>query len=105
VHDLGKDVPTEKIIDAVKELNPAIVGLSALLTTTVPQQKVVIEALEAEGLRDKVKVMVGGAPVTEEWAASIGADGFAPDAPEAVQKALELAGLAADEAEAVLGSV
>jgi methanogenic corrinoid protein MtbC1 len=105
VHDLGKDVPTEKIIEAVKELNPAIVGLSALLTTTVPQQKVVIEALEAEGLRDKVKVMVGGAPVTEEWATSIGADGFAPDAPEAVQKALELAGLAADEAEAVLGSV
>jgi corrinoid protein of di/trimethylamine methyltransferase len=105
VHDLGKDVPTETIVDAVKELNPAIVGLSALLTTTVPQQKVVIDALEAEGLRDKVKVMVGGAPVTEEWATSIGADGFAPDAPEAVQKALELAGLAADESEAVLGSV
>ncbi len=81
VHDLGKDVPVEKIIAAVQEMKPAIVGLSALLTTTVPQQKVVIEALEAAGLRDKVKVMVGGAPVTEEWANSIGADGFAPDAP------------------------
>ena len=99
VHDLGKDVPVEKIIAAVQEMQPAIVGLSALLTTTVPQQKVVIEAL-----RDQVKVMVGGAPVTEEWATSIGADGFAPDAPEAVQKALELVGRSTKEAEAVLGS-
>jgi methanogenic corrinoid protein MtbC1 len=90
VHDLGKDVPTEKIIDAVREMQPAIVGLSALLTTTVPNQKVVIEALGEAGLRDKVKVMVGGAPVTQEWADSIGADGFAPDAPEAVRIALEL---------------
>ncbi len=105
VHDLGKDVPVEKIVAAVQEMQPAIVGLSALLTTTVPQQKVVIEALEAAGLRDRVKVMVGGAPVTEEWATSIGADGFAPDAPEAVQKALELVGRSKKEAEVVLGSV
>ena len=104
VHDLGKDVPTDTIIAAVQEMQPAIVGLSALLTTTVPQQKVVIEALEAAGLRDKVKVMVGGAPVTEEWATSIGADGFAPDAPEAVQKALELVGRSKAEAEVVLGA-
>ena len=96
VHDLGKDVPTEKILDAVREMQPAIVGLSALLTTTVPNQKVVIEALGEAGLRDKVKVMVGGAPVTQEWADSIGADGFAPDAPEAVRIALELTGANAE---------
>ena len=90
VIDLGKDTPTEKIIAAVREFEPQILGLSALLTTTVPQQKVVIETLKAEGLFDKVKVMVGGAPVTQEWADEAGADGYAPDAPEAVQKALKL---------------
>lgn len=63
----------------------------------------VIEALEDEGLRDKLKVMVGGAPVTEEWAVSIGADGFAPDAPEAVETALELVGRGPEGAGAVLG--
>jgi methanogenic corrinoid protein MtbC1 len=88
VHDLGKDVATETIVDAVAELQPKLVGLSALLTTTVPQQRTVIEALRARGLT--TKVMVGGAPVTEEWAAEIGADGFAPNAPEAVSLALEL---------------
>ncbi len=93
VTDLGKDTPTQKIIDAVKQLEPDIVGMSALLTTTVPQQKVVIEALKAEGLFDKVKVMVGGAPVTQEWADEIGADGFAPDAPEAVSRAKALLGV------------
>jgi 5-methyltetrahydrofolate--homocysteine methyltransferase len=88
VHDLGKDVATETIVEAVAELQPSIVGLSALLTTTVPQQRTVIEALRARGLT--AKVMVGGAPVTEEWAAEIGADGFAPNAPEAVSLALKL---------------
>ena len=92
VIDLGKDTPTEKIINAVREYEPQILGLSALLTTTVPQQKVVIETLKAEGLFDKVKVMVGGAPVTQEWADEAGADGYAPDAPEAVQRALVLTG-------------
>jgi methylmalonyl-CoA mutase cobalamin-binding domain/chain len=92
VIDLGKDTPTEKIINAVREYEPQILGLSALLTTTVPQQKVVIETLKAEGLFDKVKVMVGGAPVTQEWADAAGADGYAPDAPEAVQRALVLTG-------------
>ena len=92
VIDLGKDTPTEKIINAVKEYEPQILGLSALLTTTVPQQKVVIETLKAEGLFDSVKVMVGGAPVTQEWADEAGADGYAPDAPEAVQRALVLTG-------------
>jgi corrinoid protein of di/trimethylamine methyltransferase len=92
VIDLGKDTPTEKIVNAVKEHEPQILGLSALLTTTVPQQKVVIEALKAEGLFDTLKVMVGGAPVTQEWADEAGADGYAPDAPEAVQRALVLTG-------------
>jgi len=96
VHDLGKDTPLDKIITAVKELKPDIVGMSALLTTTVPQQKVVIEALKKEGLFDQVKVMVGGAPVTQEWADEIGADGFAPDAPEAVSRAKALVGVAVE---------
>jgi methylmalonyl-CoA mutase cobalamin-binding domain/chain len=90
VIDLGKDTPTEKIVNAVKEYEPQILGLSALLTTTVPQQKVVIETLKAEGLFDSLKVMVGGAPVTQEWADEAGADGYAPDAPEAIRRALAL---------------
>lgn len=94
VHDLGKDVPVQTIIDAVRDMKPAIVGLSALLTTTVPVQRDVIRALEVADLRNKVIVMVGGAPVTEEWAKEIGADGFATDAPEAVRIALELTGAA-----------
>jgi len=92
VHDLGKDVPTERIVEAVRDMEPTIVGLSSLLTTTVPEQRAVIQALEEAGLRTGVKVMVGGAPVTEDWAAEIGADGFAPNAPEAVKVALRLAG-------------
>jgi corrinoid protein of di/trimethylamine methyltransferase len=98
VHDLGKDVPTETIIEAVREMEPTIVGLSSLLTTTVPEQRNVIKALEEAGLRRAVKVMVGGAPVTEEWASEIGADGFAPNAPEAVKLALRLAGSERPEA-------
>jgi methanogenic corrinoid protein MtbC1 len=94
VHDLGKDIPADKIIAAVRELDPRIVGLSALLTTTVPYQETVIKALVREGLRDDVKVMVGGAPVTPEWADKIGADGYANNAPEAVEIAKKLAGLA-----------
>ena len=92
VHDLGKDVPAETIVQTVREMEPTIVGLSSLLTTTVPEQRGVIEALEAAGLRGAVKVMVGGAPVTEDWATQIGADGYAPNAPEAVKLALRLAG-------------
>jgi corrinoid protein of di/trimethylamine methyltransferase len=95
VHDLGKNVPTEKIIEAVKELQPKIIGLSALLTTTMPEQENVIKALEEAGLRSEVKVMVGGAPVTQEWADRIGADGYAPNAPEAVRVALKLTQVAA----------
>jgi methylmalonyl-CoA mutase cobalamin-binding domain/chain len=94
VHDMGKDVAADRIIASIRELSPAIVGLSALLTTTVPYQEVVIKALEREGLRDDVKVMVGGAPVTPEWAEKIGADGYANNAPEAVEIARKLAGVA-----------
>lgn len=96
VHDLGKNVPTEKIVEAVRELEPRFVGLSALLTTTMPEQEAVIQALEQAGLRSRVKVMVGGAPVTQEWADRIGADGYAPNAPEAVKVALELVGTRAE---------
>ncbi len=92
VEDLGKDVETDVIVAAVRARRPAILGLSAMLTTTVPQQRAIIDALAAAGLRDDVKIMVGGAPVTEGWAKDIGADGFAPDAPRSVQVALELLG-------------
>jgi methylmalonyl-CoA mutase cobalamin-binding domain/chain len=92
VHDLGKDVAADVIIRTVRELSPTIVGLSALLTTTVPYQETVIKSLVKEGLRERVKVMVGGAPVTPEWAERIGADGYANNAPEAVDIAKKLAG-------------
>jgi 5-methyltetrahydrofolate--homocysteine methyltransferase len=92
VLDLGKDVSADRIIEAIRERTPVIVGLSALLTTTVPYQQTVIERLSTEGLRDRVKVMVGGAPVTPEWAERIGADGYANNAPEAVDIARKLVG-------------
>ena len=92
VQDLGKDVSADRIIEAINELGPQIVGLSALLTTTVPYQETVIKRLVKEGLREKVKVMVGGAPVTPEWADKIGADGYAHNAPEAVEIARKLGG-------------
>ncbi len=94
VHDLGKDTPADRIVEAIREKRPAIVGMSALLTTTVPYQEVVIKKLVAEGVRDQVKVMVGGAPVTPEWAEKIGADGYANNAPEAVEVAKKLVGAA-----------
>jgi corrinoid protein of di/trimethylamine methyltransferase len=90
VHDLGKDVSADRIIEAIQEMQPAIVGLSALLTTTVPYQETVIRKLEFAGVRDRVSVMVGGAPVTPEWADKIGADGYANNAPEAVEIAKKL---------------
>jgi len=90
VIDLGVDTPPEKFVEAVKEHEAKIVGMSALLTTTMPAMKDTIEALKAAGIRDKVIVMVGGAPLTQEYADSIGADGYAPDAASAVDKAKEL---------------
>ncbi len=92
VVDLGVDVPVDTVVDAVRETGPDIVGIGALLTTTMPGQRAVIEALEAAGLRDAVKVMVGGAPCTPEWAAEIGADGYGEDAARAVSLARELVG-------------
>jgi corrinoid protein of di/trimethylamine methyltransferase len=92
VVDLGKDVGADRIVAAIREHRPEIVGMSALLTTTVPYQQTVIERLLAEGIRDDVKVMVGGAPVTPEWADTIGADGYANNAPEAVEIAKKLLG-------------
>ncbi|HIX59102.1 MAG TPA: corrinoid protein [Candidatus Blautia gallistercoris] len=92
VIDLGVDVPAEKFIEAVKE-NPdvKIVGLSALLTTTMPAMKTAVEALNAQDFRSNIKIMVGGAPITAEFAAEIGADAYTPDAASAAQKAKELA--------------
>lgn len=92
VHDLGTDVSPEKFVEAVKTRQADIVGLSALLTTTLPFMRDTIRSLEEAGLRDTVKVMVGGAPVTQQFADSIGADGYAPDAATAVAKARELTG-------------
>lgn len=94
VLDLGKDVNATTIIEAIREHAPQVIGLSALLTTTVPYQETVIRKLVTEGLRDQVKVMVGGAPVTPEWADKIGADGYANNAPEAVEIARKLTGAA-----------
>jgi len=85
VIDLGVDVSTEKFIEKVKNENVKVLGLSALLTTTMPFQKVVIDALKEEGLRDGVKVIIGGAPTNAEWAEEIGADAYCDNAMEAVR--------------------
>jgi 5-methyltetrahydrofolate--homocysteine methyltransferase len=88
--DLGTDVSPEKFVEAVRETGAQIVAMSALLTTTMPSMKDTIEALKAAGLRQNVKIMVGGAPLTPEYAHEIGADGFAPDASRAVATAKQL---------------
>jgi 5-methyltetrahydrofolate--homocysteine methyltransferase len=90
VIDLGTDVSPERFIQAVKENGAQIIAMSALLTTTMPNMKNTIEALKEAGLRDNVKVMIGGAPVTQNYADQIGADGFAEDASRAVAKAKSL---------------
>jgi len=87
VIDLGVDVTTDKFVEAVKKHKPNIIGMSALLTTTMVNMAEVIKALEAAGLRDKVKIMIGGAPITQNYADQIGADGYSPDAASAVDKA------------------
>ncbi|NLB72896.1 MAG: cobalamin-binding protein [Firmicutes bacterium] len=92
VIDLGIDVPESKFIDAVRTEEPDLLGMSTLLTTTMPAMKATIEALKVAGLRDKVKVIVGGAPVTQNFADAIGADGYAPDASSAVELAKDLIG-------------
>jgi len=90
VYDLGIDVSSDKFIDAVKKYNPDMLAMSALLTTTAYEQKNVIDILEQEGLRKNIKVIVGGAPMTQEFADDIGADGYESTAPGAVKLAKKL---------------
>ncbi len=90
VRDLGVDVKPEKFLEAVEQDDAQILGLSALLTTTLPAMKKVIEAFRDAGMRDRVKIMVGGAPVTRDYAAEIGADGYGSNASEAVNAAHRL---------------
>jgi len=90
VYDLGVNVPAEKIMAKVEEVDADIVGLSALLTTTMVRQKEVIEAMDKKGMRNKTRVMVGGAPVTSDWVQKIEADGYSEDAIGAVNAAKNL---------------
>lgn len=90
VIDLGVDVPVERFIEAINEHNPDILALSALLTTTMNQMRVVVDALDTAGLRNKVKVMIGGAPVTDGFRVSIGADAYSADAASASDSAIAL---------------
>ena len=99
VFDLGVDVAPEAFAARAREVGADIVGVSSLLTTTMVRQKDVIRALEEQGLRPQVKVMVGGAPVTADWAKQIGADGFSEDAIGAVALARELAAAREDACE------
>jgi corrinoid protein of di/trimethylamine methyltransferase len=92
VTDIGIDKTSSDFVNAVKETGANIVGASALLTTTMPQQEMIVEALKEAGLRERVKVMVGGAPVTAGWAEKVGADGYAEDAIGAVSLAKTLVG-------------
>jgi corrinoid protein of di/trimethylamine methyltransferase len=93
VTDIGVDQPAANFVAAVRETGATLVGASALLTTTMPQQQKILEALEEAGLRARVKVMVGGAPVTQAWVGKIGADGYAADAISAVALAKRLVGI------------
>lgn len=92
VYDLGVDVPVSQIIDKAVEVNADLIGVSALLTTTMVKQREVVQAVRESSLSDKVKVMVGGAPVTPDWVAEIGADGYSEDAIGATAVAKELVG-------------
>lgn len=93
VVDIGINVPAEKFVEAVEKEEAAILAMSALLSTTMPYLKTTIEALENKGIREKVKVLVGGAPVTGEYAKAIGADGYASDAANAIDEAKKLLGI------------
>jgi trimethylamine corrinoid protein len=90
VHDLGRDVDVDRIIEEAVKVKADVIGTSALLTTTMKQQKVLEEALKSAGLKDKIKTVVGGAPVTPRWAARIGADGYAEDAQDGILKIKEM---------------
>jgi 5-methyltetrahydrofolate--homocysteine methyltransferase len=93
VIDAGIDVPAEKFVQAAKEKGAQVIGMSALLTTTMMQMKATVESLQAAGLKGKLKIVVGGAPVTDEFARQIGADGYAPDAASAVSMVKKLLGV------------
>jgi 5-methyltetrahydrofolate--homocysteine methyltransferase len=93
IEDLGVDVPPEKFVQKAQEIEPDIVAMSALLSTTMPAMPLTIEALQKAGIRDKFKVMIGGAPVTEKYAQEIKADSYASDAGSAVSKAKQLLGI------------
>lgn len=95
VHDLGVDVPGERFVEAAKEFGAGIVCCSALLTTTMREMKGVVEAFERSDIRDRVKIMVGGAPVTEAFRMMIGADVYTPDAASAADAAARLCGVSA----------
>jgi 5-methyltetrahydrofolate--homocysteine methyltransferase len=90
IKDLGADVRPERFVEAVKEHNASLVGMSALLTTTMPMMEKTIKAIEDAGIRDNVKIIIGGAPITQAYADEIGADGFAPDASRAANLAKSL---------------
>ena len=90
VIDMGVEIPVEVFIEKVREIKPDILGLSSLLTSSMPEQKKVIDALAENGLRDTVKVIIGGAAVNEKWATEIGADGYAEDAVDAIKVATDL---------------
>jgi len=93
ITDLGVDVPPEKFVEKIREIQPDILALSALLSTTMPAMPLTIEALQKAGLRDKVKIMIGGAPVTEKYCQEIKADAYGSDAGAAVAKAKILLGI------------
>ena len=93
VLDLGRDVSVDRFIDEAEAFGANVIGTSALLTTTMPVQKELIETLKKRGLRDKYKTVVGGAPVTQRWADRIGADAYAVDAGDGVRKIKELLGM------------
>ena len=91
---MGRDAPPEKFAEKAKEVNADVIGASALLTTTMEMQRKVVAAVEEAGLKGKVKVIVGGAPASEEWAKKIGADAYGENATEAVVKIKQLTGMA-----------
>jgi 5-methyltetrahydrofolate--homocysteine methyltransferase len=94
VIDLGVNVPPERFVEAIREHQPDAVGMSAFLTTTMPMAKVTIDEIGEAGLRDQVKILVGGAPITQDYADLIGADGFAPDASSTVRLTKKLLDIA-----------
>ncbi len=92
IYDLGTDISPQQFIDVIEKQEVDLIGLSALLTTTMPMMETTIQAISEAGLRSRVKIMIGGAPITKEYADKIGADGFAPDASQATKLAIDLIG-------------